>query len=60
MPAPQECSEITAHVFTSLRFDTTYHIPAYHAGIDMIGQLELDKSNRLSFRGAAKRRARNP
>ena len=27
--SPQECSEITAHVFRSLRFDTTYRIPSY-------------------------------
>ena len=25
--SPQECSEITAHVFQSLRFDTNYNIP---------------------------------
>jgi hypothetical protein len=26
---PQECTEITAHVFQSLRFDTTYRTPSY-------------------------------
>jgi hypothetical protein len=26
---PQECTEITAHAFQSLRFDTTYWIPSY-------------------------------
>jgi hypothetical protein len=26
---PQECTEITAHVFQSLRFDTIYHVPSY-------------------------------
>jgi hypothetical protein len=26
---PQECTEITAHVFESLRFDTTYWTPSY-------------------------------
>jgi hypothetical protein len=26
---PQECTEITAHVFQSLRFETIYHVPAY-------------------------------
>jgi len=31
---PQECSEITAHVFRSLRFDTTYHIPSYRDWLD--------------------------
>ena len=29
--SPQECSEITAHVFRSYRFETTHHIPAYRA-----------------------------
>ncbi|WP_428485497.1 sulfotransferase family protein [Rhodopila sp.] len=32
--SPQECSEITAHVFRSLRFDTNYHIPSYRTWLD--------------------------
>jgi hypothetical protein len=32
--SPQECSEITAHVFRSLRFDTNYQIPSYRAWLD--------------------------
>ncbi|MBV9250650.1 MAG: sulfotransferase [Acetobacteraceae bacterium] len=40
--SPQECSEITAHVFRSLRFDTTYHIPSYRAW------LEEDEQGHLS------------
>ena len=32
--SPQECSEITAHVFRSLRFDTTHHIPSYRNWLD--------------------------
>jgi len=32
--SPQECSEITAHVFRSLRFDTTYNIPSYRNWLD--------------------------
>ena len=32
--SPQECSEITAHVFRSLRFDTNYQIPTYRAWLD--------------------------
>ena len=35
--SPQECSEITAHVFRSLRFDTTYEIPSYRAWLDEAG-----------------------
>jgi Sulfotransferase family len=32
--SPQECSEITAHVFRSLRFDTNYHVPSYRNWLD--------------------------
>ncbi len=35
--SPQECSEITAHVFRSLRFDTTYEIPSYRDWLDHAG-----------------------
>jgi Sulfotransferase family len=38
--SPQECSEITAHVFTSLRFDTTYHIPDYRRWLDATGHCD--------------------
>ncbi len=38
--SPQECSEITAHVFSSLRFDTTYQIPSYRRWLDKTGHLE--------------------
>jgi hypothetical protein len=37
---PQECSEITAHVFQSLRFDTTFRVPDYQAWIDDRGHQE--------------------
>jgi Sulfotransferase family len=37
--SPQECSEITAHVFRSLRFDTTYEIPAYRQWLDADGHV---------------------
>jgi hypothetical protein len=37
--SPQECSEITAHVFQSLRFDTTYDIPSYRTWLDRTGHL---------------------
>jgi hypothetical protein len=37
--SPQECSEITAHVFRSLRFDTTYHVPTYRRWLDGAGHL---------------------
>ena len=32
--SPQECSEIAAHVFRSLQFDTNYHIPSYRNWLD--------------------------
>jgi hypothetical protein len=32
--SPQECSEIAAHMFRSLRFDTTYNIPSYRNWLD--------------------------
>ena len=38
--SPQECSEITAHVFASLRFDTTYRIPSYRRWLDEAGHLD--------------------
>ena len=38
--SPQECSEITAHVFASLRFDTTYHMPRYRRWLDETGHLD--------------------
>lgn len=37
--SPQECSEITAHVFRSLRFDTTYEIPSYRSWLDDAGHV---------------------
>ena len=37
--SPQECSEISAHVFRSLRFDTTYRIPSYRTWLDGAGHL---------------------
>lgn len=32
--SPQECSEINAHVFRSMRFDSNYRIPAYRHWLD--------------------------
>jgi hypothetical protein len=39
--SPQECSEITSHVFRSLRFDTTYFIPSYRKWLDADVQRHL-------------------
>jgi hypothetical protein len=35
--APQECTDITAQVFQSLRFDTIYRIPMYRDWLDEYG-----------------------
>jgi hypothetical protein len=37
--SPQECTEITGHVFRSLRFDTTHHVPSYRRWLDHEGHL---------------------
>lgn len=37
---PQECTELTAHSFQSLRFDTTYEIPSYRRWLSRSGHLE--------------------
>ncbi len=44
--SPQECSEITAAVFQSLRFDTTFRVPDYQAWIDARGHLEAFEFHR--------------
>jgi hypothetical protein len=41
---PQECTEITAHVFQSLRFDTTYYVPSYLGWLERRGH-----ANAFSF-----------
>ncbi len=38
--SPQECAEITGHVFRSLRFDTTHHVPDYRDWLDTAGHLD--------------------
>jgi hypothetical protein len=35
--SPQECSEITAHVFQSWRFDTIFHVPDYFTWMEQRG-----------------------
>lgn len=44
--SPQECSEITAHVFASLRFDSNYQVPSYRAWLDSAGHLEAYRFHR--------------
>lgn len=35
--SPQECSEITSHVFQSLRFDSTHRVPSYFNWLEAHG-----------------------
>ena len=44
--SPQECSEITAHVFRSLRFDTNYRIPSYRQWLDEAGHVPAYRFHR--------------
>jgi hypothetical protein len=44
--SPQECSDITAHVFSSLRFDGTYDVPSYRAWLDRTGHLDAYRFHR--------------
>jgi len=44
--APQECTEITAHVFCSLRFDTTHRVPSYQRWLDQVGHLAAYRFHR--------------
>jgi hypothetical protein len=37
--SPQECTEITGHVFQSRRFDTTHYIPSYSSWLEQRGHL---------------------
>lgn len=37
--APQECTDITAQVFQSLRFETTYRVPSYQSWLRRHGHL---------------------
>ena len=44
--SPQECTEILAHTFRSLRFDTTHHVPAYREWLDRAGHDEAYRFHR--------------
>lgn len=48
--SPQECTEITAHVFASLRFDGTYHVPSYRTWLDRTGHLDAYRFHRRFLR----------
>ena len=44
--APQECTDITAQVFQSLRFENTHRIPSYQAWIDRHGHHDAFRFHR--------------
>ncbi len=58
--SPQECTEITGHVFMSLRFDTTHHVPSYRRWLDRTGHLAAYRFHKrflqhLQYRDGARR-----
>lgn len=44
--APEECTDITAHVFQSPRFDATYRVPTYSGWLERSGFLEAYRFHR--------------
>lgn len=53
--APQECTEITGHVFRSLRFDTTHRVPSYRAWLAREGHGEAYRFHRRFLQHLAHR-----
>jgi hypothetical protein len=53
--SPQECTEITAHTFASLRFDSTYDIPSYRGWLDRHGHLAAFQFHRRFLQHLAHR-----
>ena len=44
--APEECTDITAQVFQSLRFDAMYRVPSYNSWLERSGFLEAYRFHR--------------
>jgi hypothetical protein len=44
--SPQECTEITAQVFQSIRYEATHRVPSYQAWLDAHGHLEAYRFHR--------------
>jgi hypothetical protein len=44
--APEECTDITAHVFRSLRFDAMYRVPSYNSWLERNGFLDAYRFHR--------------
>lgn len=58
--SPQECSEIIAHVFRSLRFDTTHHVPSYRRWMDRAGYVEAFRFHKRFLQHLQHRKAPGP
>jgi len=44
--SPEECTDITAHVFRSLRFDAMYRVPSYNSWLGRSGFLDAYRFHR--------------
>jgi hypothetical protein len=44
--SPEECTDITAHVFKSLRFDAMYRVPSYNSWLERSGFLDAYRFHR--------------
>ena len=44
--SPEECTDITAHVFQSLRFDAMYRVPSYNKWLERSGFLDAYRFHR--------------
>jgi hypothetical protein len=44
--SPEECTDITAHVFQSLRFDAMYRVPSYNSWLERSGFLPAYRFHR--------------
>jgi hypothetical protein len=44
--APEECTDITAQVFQSLRFESLYHVPSYNSWLERSGLLDAYRFHR--------------
>ena len=44
--SPEECTDITAHVFQSLRFDAMYRVPSYNSWLESRGFLDAYRFHR--------------
>jgi hypothetical protein len=44
--SPEECTDITAHVFQSLRFDAMYRVPSYNSWLGRSGFLDAYRFHR--------------